>query len=346
MAWLHMLGGAAGAVDRAVAMAMHVSGKRDRARANSMSHAERVEALEAIARLYPDPAAFFIPPPAIDPSLREVRRGVWDAKWPSAFETFLPALAETYASSVENRTAHARLFLGERGRPAIVALHGYMGGQWVIEENHWPIAWLAKRGFDTALAILPFHGARAGSRRGAPPFPSADPRITNEGFRQAVVDVLSLVRFLRDRGAPHVGVMGASLGGYTTALIATLSDDVDFVMPMIPLASIADFAREQGQLGVGAAADEQRDALDRAYRIVSPFARAPRVKPSRALVFGADNDRITPSQHAKKLAAHFQCAHVTMPGGHLLQLGRSGGFRALGAMLEREGLMEPRPHRR
>lgn len=337
-----MLGTAAGAVDRAVAMAMHARGKRDRARANQMTHAERVEALDAIAGLYPDLDSFFSAPVPIDPALRDVRSGVFDARWASPFEPYVPAVAEKYLSSLENRTAHARLFLGERGRPAVVAVHGYMGGQWRLEEAHWPIQWLARRGVDVALPILPFHAARGGARRGAPPFPSADPRMTNEGFRQAVADISSLVRWLRDRGAPHVGVMGASLGGYTTSLLATVSNQIDFIMPMIPLASIADFALAEGQLGAGEAASAQHAALDRAYRIVSPFSRAPRVPASRALVFGGENDRITPQTHAKRLAAHFGCELVTMPGGHLVQIGRRVGFRALGEMLEREGIISPR----
>ena len=337
-----MLGTAAGAVDRAVVMAMHARGKRDRARANQMSHGERVEALDAIAELYPDLDSFFAPPVAIDPSLHEVRSGVFDARWESTFEPYLPAVAEKYLSTLENRTAHARLFLGERGRPAIVAIHGYMGGQWRLEEAHWPIQWLARRGVDVALPILPFHAARGGARRGAPPFPSADPRMTIEGFGQAVADISSLVRWLRDRGAPHVGVMGASLGGYTTSLLATVSSEIDFIMPMIPLASIADFALAEGQLGAGEEALTQHAALDRVHRVVSPFSRAPRIPSSRAIVFGGENDRITPQAHAKRLAAHFGCELVTMPGGHLVQIGRRVGFKALGAMLEREGIISQR----
>jgi pimeloyl-ACP methyl ester carboxylesterase len=73
--------------------------------------------------------------------------------------------------------------------------------------------------------------------------------MTNEGFRQAVTDIRSLARWLRNRGAPHVGVMGMSLGGYTSALVATVmsQDEIDFVMPMIPLASIATMANHPSE---------------------------------------------------------------------------------------------------
>jgi acetyl esterase/lipase len=220
-----------------------------------------------------------------------------------------------------------------------------MGGQWVLEEAGWPLAWLARRGLDVALPLLPFHALRAGAHRGAPPFPGSDPRVTNEGFRQAVSDVVSLARWLRARGAPHVGVMGMSLGGYTSSLLATVSRDIDFVMPLLPLASIADFARDQGRLGLGEMADVQHAALERANWIVSPLARPLVLPPSRALVVAGEHDRITPSAHARRIATHFGCELVTIPGGHLVQLGRAEAFRGLASMLEREGIIEARPHR-
>jgi pimeloyl-ACP methyl ester carboxylesterase len=356
--WRRVIGTAVGAVDRAVVVAMQMRGARDSARADQLSHEERLEALAAIHRSYGDDLVgdlerFFVPPAAIDPVLRSVKRGAppktetWDASWPSPFEPYLADVADKYMARVENRTARARLVLGDGAkRPAVIAIHGYMGGHWMLEEAQWPIAWLARRGLDVALPVLPFHAMRAGARRGAPNFPSADPRMTNEGFRQAVSDIASLARWLRARGAPHVGVMGMSLGGYTTSLLATVSRDIDFVMPMIPLASVADFAREQGRLGVGDQADAQHAALERANWVVSPLARPILVPRSRAIVVAAEHDRITPSAHARRIARHFACDMVMIPGGHLVQLGRSEAFRALAAMLEREGIIRPRPHRR
>ena len=359
-----MIGSAVGAVDRAVVVAMQMRGARDRARADKMSHAERLEVLASIHRDYggdaivADAKTFFVPPPPIDPVLRAVRQdtearplpiGVWDAQWPSNFEPYLADVAAKYLSRVENRTARARLFLADTRdgpkRPAVIAIHGYMGGHWLLEEAQWPLAWLARRGLDVALPVLPFHALRSGPRRGAPPFPSADPRLTNEGFRQAVADIVSLARWLRQRGAPHVGVMGMSLGGYTSSLLATVTRDIDFVMPMIPLASIADFAREQGRLGTGEQADVQHAALERANWVVSPLARPLALPASRVIVVAAEHDRITPSAHARRIATHFGCELVTIPGGHLVQLGRSEAFRGLATMLERDGIIAPRPKR-
>lgn len=343
MPWRRVLSAAASAVDRAAVAAIHASGARDRARAVGMSHDDRMVALAAIERSYAGAHdAFFEPAAAIDPSLREARPGVWDANWPSTFAPHLPEVADKYLSRVENRTARARLFAAATNRPAVIAVHGYFGGHWVVEEAAWPIAWLRRKGLDVALPVLPFHGLRSGARRGAPPFPSADPRMTNEGFRQAAADILALARWLRERGAPKVGVMGMSLGGYTSALLATISDAIDFVVPIIPLASVADFAREQGRLGEGEASRSQHAALERANWIVSPLARPLKVPAARALVVAAENDRITPAAHAARIAAHFKCELVTVPGGHLVQLGRRQAFGAMARMLAREGIIAPR----
>jgi pimeloyl-ACP methyl ester carboxylesterase len=349
---MRVLAATTGLVDRAVVKAMQARGRNASARAEAMPHAKRIAALAEIHKAYEDDlnldtSRFFPAPSSVPLTVRPVRPGVWDASWSSAFEPFLGTVAERYLSRIENRTARARLYLSSSAetvtsRPAVIAVHGYMGGQWLIEENVWPIEWLSKRGLDVALPVLPFHAVRAGSHRGAPGFPSSDPRITNEGFRQAVTDIRTLARWLRARGAPHVGVMGMSLGGYTSALTATVTDDIDFVMPMIPLASIADFAREQGRLGSGDEIEEQHAALERAHRWVSPVARPLMLPRERALIVAAEHDQITPVAHATRLARHFDCEMITIAGGHLVQLGRSEAFRALAALLEREGIIPPR----
>lgn len=343
-----VMGSAAGAMDRALLAAMNVRRDKRSVQAEGLGHDARIALLDSVARTYgdpsliSDPALFFPRGSAISPKLREVRSLVFDAQWPSAFEPFLPDVRDKYLAEIENRTARARLYLGRAGRPAVIAIHGYLGGQWLLEERLWPIPWLLRRGLDVALPVLPFHALRGGERTRPPRFPSSDPRFTNEGFRQAVIDIVGLARWLRARGAPFVGVMGMSLGGYTSSLLATVSDEFDFVVPIIPLASIADFAREQGRLGAGDEVSAQHRALERANWVVSPMARPLRIPKSRALVVAALYDRITPRSHAERIAAHFDCAMVTTLGAHVIPFGRAEGFRSIASMLEREGVLPSR----
>jgi dienelactone hydrolase len=338
--WSAAIGAAAATVDRTFARAVQLGNGRRRGRVAAMSHAERMAALAAIAETYEraDPEAYFTPPPAAAPRLEAVRPRVWDASWESGFEPWAPGVRERYQRHARNRTAWARLVLGERPRPAVILVHGYLGGHFNMEERGWPVAWLDRIGLDVAIPILPFHALRGDG--GPPRFPGADPRFTNEGFRQAVRDVRAIAAFLRARGAPSVGIMGMSLGGYTTSLMATIDPDLAFAVPMIPLASIADFAREQGRLvGSPAEVELQHQALERATRIVSPLARPGRVAPERMLVIAAAADRITPIAHAERLARHFDARMLTMPGGHLLQIGRGDAFREMARLLGRLGIL-------
>jgi pimeloyl-ACP methyl ester carboxylesterase len=328
-----LLSPVAAAFDRAIVAAMQASNRARRSRAEHLPHDDRMKALAEIRDAYDvSDDAFFVPPAPIHPKTVRVRTNVVDASWPSDFEPFLPELRERYLAHRANRTARARLYLGASPRPAIVLIHGYMAGHWWLEERAWPMAWLAER-YDLALALLPFHAARSRSEPGPPPFPGADPRMTNEGFRQAIFDLRALIGHLRGRGAPAVGVMGMSLGGYTTALLATL-EPIAFAVPIIPLASLADFAEEQGRLGTGEEARLQHDALECANRIVSPFARPSRVPPARVLVVAGQADRITPIGHAERLATHFGAQIVRFEGGHLLQFGRAEAFRSIGRWLD------------
>jgi pimeloyl-ACP methyl ester carboxylesterase len=323
--------------------------RRLRERAESLSHAQRMESLAHIQRLYggaelfADRDAFFPLPAPVTPSVRFARTLPWsgdcfDVWWPSAFVPYDAAVGKRYLAHVPNRTARARIY-GRGGRPAVVAVHGYMGGHWTLEERAWPIRSFDRWGLDLAVALLPFHGLRARSGDGAPPFPGGDPRVTNEGFRQVVTDLRSLVAILRSRGATSVGVMGMSLGGYATALLATVDPSLSFAVPIIPLASIADFARDQGNLGSGAQTVLQHAALEAANRVVSPLARPCLVPKERVLVVAAEDDRVTPIAHAERIAAHFGVNVLRVPGGHLLQTWRTVGFRAIKDMLRENGIV-------
>lgn len=270
---------------------------------------------------------------------------VVDLRWRSGYAPIAsePDVRRRYLASSANGWACARLWLHDRPRPTAILLHGYLGGSYRVEERAWPMRWMFERlGLDLALAVLPFHGAR-GARGRRPLFPSSDPRINVEAFRQAIFELVSLRRALMERGAPAVGAMGMSLGGYTTALAVTADPGLAFGVPMIPLASIADFAREGGRL-IGTD-DEQRAqhaALEQAHRPVSPFARPPRVEASRLLILAGQADRITPASHAERLASHLSAPMRVFPGGHLLQFGRGDGFRDVARMLRDLDLLAPR----
>jgi pimeloyl-ACP methyl ester carboxylesterase len=340
-----LLARAAAGLDRAVTLAVRATSGEPEAEASlGTGHESRVHALERILARYAElPLDGFFPEPRpIEPSFRDrgsLAPGLTrtDLAWASLEEPFLPELREPFLRTLENRVAVARLIRRGAPHPVAILIHGYLLGHPSVEERVWPIQRLDALGFDVALFVLPCHGARATPARNArPEFPGRDPRMANEGFRQSVTELGELARFLRERGHPAVGVMGMSLGGYTAALAATVSADFAFAVPIIPLASLPDFAFEQGNLPEAAEprALEHR-LLEEVHRIVSPVHRPPLLPGERMLVVGARADRITPLRHARRLATHLQAPLVTFPGSHLIQLGRDAAFDAVAELLGR-----------
>jgi len=339
-----VLGSAAGAVDRAATLAVQARNnvRRTPGVTEPIARDQRIRLLQGFADSYPDSLGddFFLPPRSISPVARELPNELGfaralDLSWASDYRPFLPAIAERYARTTENHAAGVRLLASGEQRPVAILIHGYMAGSYQVEQRLWPLQRLLRSGYDVALFTLPFHGVRANpARRGAPEFPGADPRFSNEAFRQVILDLRNFIRWLREEGHPEIGVMGMSLGGYTAALLATIEPGLSFCVPVIPLASLADFVREQGELSSAPeVAAREHALLERIYRVVSPVDRKPLITPSRTLVVAAKADRITPVAHARRLAAHFGSQLVSWHGGHLLQLGRNAAFRRVETLL-------------
>jgi hypothetical protein len=247
---------AAASFDRAVTLAVRVGLPADDDAPLDWGTEARLAFLEALAERYDslDVAGYFSEPSAIEPLSRECGFGArrlrrTDLTWPSGYVPFLPEMREAYGRTLENQWASARLFRSEKPRPVAILVHGYLMGRLAIDERIWPVGRLDALGVDSALVVLPFHGRRGDpNRSGRPEFPGRDPRVANEGFRQVIGEIRQLAAWLRRAGHPAVGVIGMSLGGYTAALAATVESRLDFVVPIIPLASLADFAFEQGSL--------------------------------------------------------------------------------------------------
>jgi dienelactone hydrolase len=305
-------------------------------------HDVRLQRLRETAQLYDgiDPQAFFAEPPEPRMEERRVRSipgggEVVDLTWESGWTPHDPAGRAAYLQFEENRVAHARLLRHPFPAPAIVCLHGYRAGVHRFEEWAWNARWLYRRlGLDVALLTLPFHARRAPRGRFAPVFPSMRTGRTVEGFGQAIWDTRALMRWLRVRGAPKVGVAGMSLGGYTAALLATVEARLDWVVLFIPLADLTDVAFEHEALRGVTVPEFLREAGQAALRLVRPLARTPLVSGDRMLVAAAQADRITAADsHAARLAAHFGAPLIAFPGGHLLQFGRRIALERMEALI-------------
>lgn len=341
---------ATGVLDVAFTRATGALGGKGPRGLSALSHDARVEALAEIAAAYPAEAPdFFRPARTIRPERERVPDAphALDLRWPSDYTPLGPAMAERWDAAPENATVVVRHLSGANAgrppRPALILVHGYLGGNFDFERRAFPVRRFEALGFDVVLFTLPFHGRRAEAARRVPRFPGADPRVTLEGFRQAAGDLLDLVAHLRALGHPQVGILGMSLGGYTTSLLATLEPELAFAVPLIPLACFAGWARDHGRLSKDPdEAAREHAALLRAYAAISPLQRAPQLPGERVLVLGAEGDRITPLHHAEALSAHFDAPLHTFAGGHMLQLGRGRTLDAFDRMVRGLGVVPER----
>jgi pimeloyl-ACP methyl ester carboxylesterase len=303
------------------------------------------------------PSRFFPAPAA--PAVRLAPAGdgplgtqVFDLAYPSDYEPFLPAARELHLRITENLTSHARWWTSGRGRPTLVLLHGWAGGHHWVTERTFAVEYWLRHGYDVVAFVLPFHGDRAPGAGPLRPlssgalFPSTNPLRTNEGFGQAIYDLRGLSRFLRARGAPAVGALGMSLGGYITALWASVAgpDDaggIDFAVAMIPVVSMARLMWRHGEHSAERAravkAGITAELFAEAFAVHEPMTRPARLGRDRLFGVGGRNDRITPPDQAEALAAHWGVGVRWFDGGHLAQLGRGEVLRDVRRALGRLG---------
>jgi pimeloyl-ACP methyl ester carboxylesterase len=226
----------------------------------------------------------------------------------------------------------------EAGEPSatILSLHGFsMGYPRLDAFALFASSWF-RAGFDVALLTLPFHGARTpkDARFSGERFAVPHVARLNEAVRQAIYEVHMVLGWLRQQGNAPVGLLGLSLGGYVSALMAGLTPDLDFVMPMVPPVCMGDlawrfFARSRRYAGSPSPAFS-RDELRAAYRVHSPLTYPLRVDKGRILILAGRGDQIVPPDHPHALWQHWQEPGIYwFSGSHLAPFRRGRLFRTL-----------------
>jgi pimeloyl-ACP methyl ester carboxylesterase len=310
------------------------------------------EHADAAAR---DPRPFFPAPAA--PGVTRVRGDGLDGGWIEelSFGSDYAPDRETARQVLEqypdNAVARARRYRhAAGGRPAIVCLHTWAGGNHTVDASLFRARWLYDLGLDVYLYVQPYHGARRPRRtflRGTL-HPSTNVTRTNEAFLQTAWEVRALLAWHRAEEGRGGGVMGASLGGYGAAMLAAVAPEVEFAVAMLPVADMAALLWSHGE---GTEAREQAVArgmtFERFCRLMAvhaPLARPrPAVPKERLLIVAGRGDRIVPPVHAEVLWEHWGRPEIHwFPGGHLAHFGRGGYLQAVRKLLERVGVVAAR----
>jgi hypothetical protein len=225
------------------------------------------------------------------------------------------------------------LFAWQHTRPPSASLlitHGWGAGSKRVHEIEFGIDWFFRRlGLDVYFYVQPFHGLRKPSRArfSGELHPSPNLMRTNEAFVQAARELRTILGIIERRSHAPIGMMGSSLGGYTTALIASIDDRLSFAVPVLPPGSLADLFWDHGaEDPVRRSAEAMgmtRERFRHAWALHSPLSYAPRVPAPGRMIVSALGDALVPARSTEELWHHWQRPrHVRFAGGHILQVYR------------------------
>ena len=262
----------------------------------------------------------FLEPPPI--ALDHIRGDVWERRaglWRRDF-AFPSAIPSAY---VHNRHAIVQTYANDRGLhfPAVITLHGLMTPTLIAHRPFFRA--IVEAGASAYALELPYH-----LRRTPPGFVSgelfftADLETTLLSLQQAVAEVRQLIHYLREAGAPVIGLLGFSLGAWISALVASCEPEVDFALfAMLP--SHLNDVLWQTRLG---APIRQRfesagwNAADTApfYHRLDPLNLSPLLPIERCELFAAEFDHFIPFHCTQKLQRAWRHSHLRVYStGHI-----------------------------
>ncbi|MDQ6847665.1 MAG: hypothetical protein M3019_08820 [Candidatus Dormibacteraeota bacterium] len=245
-------------------------------------------------------------------------------------------------------TAHITHGLGA-GAPMILLVHGYAVPVPALDAL--VARKLRAQGTHTMRIDLPFHlRRRMPGHSSGDGFFGTDPARIRATVRQAVEDAAALVAWARANVTPTVAVMGVSLGGLVTSLLAAQVplESVMAVAPLCdpPLTFLEHMPpRLARQLGLnstsgGAWGDNRHEAramLDAALAPLVPRNFSPRTAPENITLVRPELDIIVGPQPIADLAAAWGAELWDYPYGHITVMNAPG----VGARI-RDRLLDPR----
>ncbi|MGB5697499.1 MAG: alpha/beta fold hydrolase [Polyangiales bacterium] len=279
-------------------------------------------------------AAFERPPAGHSVNERATRRRSWDPKsamlasidFYSPFQTLDPRFRDEYAALEPNDRVESRGWFHRDGaRPVVIFLHGFSAPDYRINKMWFSAERFYDAGLDVVFMNLPLHGARmprSAAYHGSAIIQPSMWRLS-EACAQGVMDLRILIDHLLKRGAPRVGIMGYSWGGFHASLLACLEPRTDFIVSVAPVVSIADLVMSWPTRSFFEDSLAEPAVMIRELRkILAPFtplSHALRTPKDRVLLVASTNDGIIPPVQTEALWEHFGRPSVYWScGGHIL----------------------------
>ncbi len=242
------------------------------------------------------PEEFFAcPPPQTDVSTRTVRirrRAYRRVEFASGYQPRPGEPGrERWLGYTENDQVQALVLQYHDPRPWVVCIHGALMGRGAVDLRLFRARHLHDDlGLNVVLPVLPLHGPR--KHRGAA-FPGEDVLDNVHAAAQAVWDIRRLIAWIRTQQPDSpIGLNGMSLGGYVSALVASLEDGLTCAVLGVPVADLIDVLGRHAGLRED---DPRRRTLALAEplgRMVSPLSLLPRVPMRGRFIYAGVADRL------------------------------------------------------
>lgn len=310
-----------------------------RERDNLRFYAELATERDAV-KSFPAPTALpRISSRLANPVAERIAHGnVDNIRFKSSFEAVNPAMRAHWRSLTRNNVVHAQHWRHDDGpHPTLCVIHGFMGSAYLLNGLFFALPWFYRSGYDVLLYTLPFHGRRAEKYSPFSGYGYFAHGMAGfaEAMAQAVHDFRSTIDYLQFTGVDKIAVTGISLGGYTSALIATADDRLEAVIPNVPVVTpesafddwfpankLVALERRLGDIS------REESAAASAYH--SPLNYAPLVPRDRRLIITGLGDRLAPPEQAEMLWEHWDhCALHWFPGNHILHVSQPEYLRRM-----------------
>lgn len=268
-----------------------------------------------------------------------VARGTVDnIAFASGFRAINPTMRQRWSALTANNIVHAQHWRHRDGpRPTLCVIHGFMGSSYLLNGLFFSLPWYYRSGYDVLLYTLPFHGQRAEKFSPFSGFGYFTSGLSGfaEAMAQAVYDFRSIVDYLRHIGVDRIALTGISLGGYTSALLASVESRLEAVIPNCPVVMPAKLfdewfpANKLVKLGLRLT-NISRDELIAGLAYHGPLNYRPLLPKDRRMIITGLGDRMAPPEHAVTLWKQWdRCALHWFPGSHLLHVSQLDYLRRM-----------------
>jgi pimeloyl-ACP methyl ester carboxylesterase len=300
-----------------------------------------------------DPAKSFPAPTGLpqvssrpaNPLTEWIARGTVDnIAFASSFTAINPAMRKRWSALTSNNIVRAQHWRHDDGpRPTLCVIHGFMGSSYLANGRFFSLPWYYRSGYDVLMYTLPFHGRRAEKFSPFSGFGYFAGGLSGfaEAMAQAVHDFRSIVDYLRHTGVDRIALTGISLGGYTSALVASVDDRLETVIPNCPVVTPAQVfdewfpANKLIRLGLRLS-NISRDELTAGLSYHCPLNYQPLLPKDRRMIITGLGDRMATPEQAVMLWEHWdRCALHWFPGSHVLHVSQLDYLRRMTRFLQK-----------